>query len=290
MKKLAVAIALLLAILMLAPLALTVSASFKGRAEGIGAPLRVIPRRPTLDNYRQLFNYVPVVSTMDRVDARRYNYPIGRWFLNTVIIAVFGAVTTVGSGLLVAFGIAKYRFRGREIVTALIVLSIIVPGQVVFVQRFIVSRWLGLYNNLWAAIVPGAVSSGTVWFLVQYMKSIPDDFLNMGRLDGLGAMGLLRYVVAPLCAPAIAALMAMYLVGVWNDYLWPLVVLRKPDLYTLALGVREVIVQDTIMNNTEQNPGLGFAGAVLAMAPGLVLFLVWGRYFIDGMFAKAGGK
>jgi len=291
MKRVAVGIAILVAFVMLLPLALTISTSFKGRTEALGAPLRVIPFNPTLDNYRQIVNYRPFLqeTNHDAVYAERFDYPMGRWFLNSVVIAAAGAATTTISGLMMAFGLSKYRFRLRRVVIGLVVLSIVVPGQVVFVQKFILCRTIGLYNTLFAVIVPNAVSAGSIWFLVQYMKAIPQDFLDMGRLDGLGAFGLLRRVIAPLCMPAVGALLAMYLVGTWNNYLWPLVVLRKPTLYTLILGVREVIVYDVLIS-TVQNPGLGFAGATLGMAPGLILFLFFQRYMVTGLFHKAGGK
>ena len=101
---------------------------------------------------------------------------------------------------------------------------------------------------------------------------------------------MLRRVITPMCMPAVAALMAMYLVGAWGDYLWPLVVLRKPELYTIALGVRELVVRDMLSNYGEAKGGVMFAGATIAMAPGLVLFVAFQRYFTDGLFAKGSSK
>lgn len=267
MRVIASTIVLALAVLMLLPLTMTVTASLKGRAENIGAPLRIIPHNPTLSNYAALTKF-----------------QIGRWYLNSAIIAFTGAAINVATGLTVAFGLSKFRFRGRRLVALAILLSIILPGQVVFVQRFMVVRFSGLFDTLWAVILPGAVGGATIWFLMQYMKGIPDDYIDMGRIDGLRQYGLMRWVIAPLCTPAIAALLAMNLVGVWGDYLWPLVMLHSPEHFTLPLGVNEVIARDGAIHTLEANPGLGFAGAVLAMAPGIILFVALQRYFVDGLF------
>lgn len=287
MKQISIAVALILGVVMLIPIALTIGNSFKGQVESKYAPLRIIPRSPTLDNYRQIFGSKPIGPPA--TNPFLFKYSIGRWFINSTVIAVIGAISSTAVALCMAFGVSKYRFRGRTVVMALIVLSLVIPAQVVFVQRFVLVRTIGLYNSLIAVILPGIVSVGSIWFLVQYMKSIPDDFLDMGRLDGLGAYGLLYRVVAPLCMPAVAALMAMYLVGIWGDYLWPLVILRKPALFTIALGVREVIVRD-VLGNLDFNPGLMFAGATIAMAPGLVLFIAFQKYFTEGLFAKGSGR
>lgn len=287
MKKVAIALTLVLAVLMMLPILFTISSSFKGDAEASFAPLRVIPYAPTFESYLRILGYRSIGT--EATNPFLFKYSVGRWFLNTAMIAVAGAVSSVAVGVCMAFAISKYKFRLKTLVTALIVLSLLIPGQVVFVQRFVLVRTIGLYNSLLAVIVPGIVSASTIWFLSKYMDTIPEDFLDMGRLDGLGAYGLLLRVIAPLCSPAIAALMAMSLVAVWGDYLWPLVVLRKPELYTIALGIREIVVQDSLMNMSF-NPALMFAGATMAMVPGIVLFLAFQKYFITGMFAKAGGK
>ena len=263
---------LIFAFVSLIPLGMLFTGSLKGLWEFRGAPSRVFPRSPTLENYRILLDY-----------------PIGRWFLNSAIIALVGTALGMAIAVTVAFGVAKYKFRGVSLVLGAIVLSIIMPGYATTIPSYVVMRGMGLFNSLWAVIIPSLFDAGAVWFLIKYMRAIPDDLLGMGKIDGLGPLGLLWHVIVPMATPAIAALSSMRLVASWQNYLWPLIMLRKKELLTLPVAVREVIFLESIVNKDWGNPGIGLAGAVIVTVPGIVLFLFTQKYFVKGLFAKTGG-
>ena len=133
-------------------------------------------------------------------------------------------------------------------------------------------------------------AGGSVWFLIKFMSAIPNDLVAMGRLDGLGPFGMLRHVIVPMTVPALTALGAMGVVGAWQSYLWPLLLLRREELMVLPVGVREVIWYQVLQNTQiNVNVGIAFAGAVIATLPGLILFLLTQKYFISGLFAKSTG-
>ena len=272
MKWVAISLVLIFAVITLIPLGMMVTGSLKGLYEYQGAANRVLPRTPTLENYAALLKY-----------------PTLRWFGNSAFIAVVGTVLAMGVSISVAFGVAKYKFRGAAVVLAAIVLTIVMPGYATTIPSYIIARGIGLYNSLWAIIIPGLFDAGAVWFLVKFMRAIPDDLLGMGKLDGLGPFGLLWHVIVPMATPAIAALSSMRLVASWQNYLWPMIMLRKRELLTLPVGVKEVIFTESLFHDNWPNPGIGLAGAVLVTVPGIVLFLFTQKYFVKGLFAKTGG-
>jgi multiple sugar transport system permease protein len=278
MKKALIALILAGALLLLLPFGLMVSGSLMGAIEGQSRGNRFIPHTPTFEAYTAILSH-----------------PVPRWFANTLFIGV----TTQGAGVCVALGaafaISKYEFRWKNGIFGLILLGLLIPGQLMIVPMFLVVRSFGLYNTIWAAIVPRIVAVSMIWFLVKYLRALPDSVIDAGRIDGLGGVGLLWHVVAPLTVPAVIALVSIGMVGVWADYLWPLIVLRKEELMTLALGVREVVyVQSTLFDRVSYGGtgymGVSLAGAVIASVPGFVLFLTVQKYFVTGLFAKTGGK
>ena len=276
MKYVAIGLVCLFGILLLVPMGMMVSGSLMGNVEGAGRLFRVFPRSPTLDNYRTLLKY-----------------PIGRWFFNSTFIAVVSVGGSILVAVATAFGVAKYTFRGRGLVLAAIVLSILTPGYILTIPKFVVVAQLGLFDTYWAMILPGLFAAGSVWFLVKFMNAIPNDLIGMGRIDGLGAFGLLRHVIIPMSTPAIAALAALGVVGAWAEYMWPLLVLHSPELMVLPVGIHEVAfvewLQDQVRGLRSMHGGIPLAGAVITTAPGLILFLFTQKFFVGGLFSKKTG-
>jgi len=138
-------------------------------------------------------------------------------------------------------------------------------------------------------------SAGACWFLVKFIRAIPDDMVATGRLDGLGAFGLLRHVIVPMAAPALAALGALAYASGMQDFLWPLLMTRSPDKYVLPLGVKLVMYLEWMHvfrgadTPRAKNPGILLAGAVIALVPSLTVFLAAQKYFIGGLFHKSTG-
>jgi len=270
-----VAIVFVMGAVLLIPMVLMFSGSLVGSKERTGAPFRLVPRIPTLENYVNLFMYNPVF----------------RWIRNTLFVAVMRIPLNVLMDVSVAFAIAKYTFKGRGLLFGGLALAIILPGYATLIPTYVIVRGVGLFNTLWGLIIPSLVDAGAIWYLVKYMKSIPDSMLDMGRIDGLGPFRLMWHVIVPLTIPAMAALASIKTIGIWQDYLWPMLLLRKPELYTITQGIRDAVYLARLQGETS---GLRFgridlAGAVVATVPAVTMFIVAQRYFIGGLFSKTGG-
>lgn len=278
MKNIAIGFVCLFALILLIPLLMMVSGSLIGQDEVTRN--QVIPRRPTLENYVELFKY-----------------PMVRWFFNSAFIAVGGVGMSLAVAVTAAFGVAKFKFRGRGLVLAAIALSILAPALILTIPRFVSIRRLGLYDTFAAVILPMLFAAGSVWFLIKFMKAIPDDLIAMGRLDGLGPLGLLWHVIVPMTKPALAALGALGVVASWAEYLWPLLVLHSPQKMVMPVGVREVMFIRWIREISEsagafgviRNPTVLLAGAVLTTIPSVAVFLFAQKYCIGGLFTKSTG-
>lgn len=275
MRYIFVALVLGLGALMAIPMVLMITGSFMGSEETSGAASRLVPHHPTLEAYSEIFKF-----------------PIVRWFLNSAFIAIVKTCLTLIAGLSVAYGISRYQFRGKTLVFAAIAAAILVPGYTSTVPSYIITRGIGLYNTLWALIIPGIFDAAAVWFLAKFIKSIPDSLFDTAKMDGAGPFRTLISVVLPMSLPALAALGCIRIVGAWSDFLGPLIYLRKESLMTMPVGVQQVIFFKVIENMVTHTSlsRIDLAGAVLTTIPGAILFFVSQRYFVNGMFAKTGGK
>jgi len=250
-----------LALVAMAPLLWMVSASFMPAGEATAVPLRWLPSAPTLEHYRTLF------ARMD----------LGRQVVNSVIVATATTVLAVLVNGAAGYAFAKLRFRGRARLLRLMLLALVVPGQIGMLPLFLLVRSLGLVNSLAGVVIPGLASIFGIFLVRQYALSIPDSILDAARVDGAGELGIFRRVALPLIAPILATLAVFTFLGAWNDFLWPLVVLADETRYTLPVGLASLAgehVQDT---------ELMMAGAVVTVAPAVLLFVALQRYYLAGI-------
>jgi multiple sugar transport system permease protein len=265
-----------------APFVWMLSASFEPLGQIFAWPPHWLPSHPTLHNYTAFLG-----SGSD----------IGRWILNSALYA--GSVTILQTFLsaLAAYAFAKRRFPGRDLIFFLFLLTMMFPGAVLFIPNYIILKDFPLFggnnllgqgghgwlNSYWGLIVPAAISAFAIFLLRQYMKSIPDDLLDAARMDGGSELWIFWRVVLPLSRPALAAVAIFTFGFFWQDYLWPLIVINSPSLYTLPLGLGQFSQQ----NRTVWD--LLMAGSVISLAPVIVVFLVFQRHFVQGI-AMSGMK
>ena len=264
------------AIICAAPFVWMLSASFEPLGQIFSWPPHWVPSHPTLHNYTAFMN-----SGSD----------IGRWFLNSALVA--GTITILQTflGALAAYAFAKRRFPGRDLIFYLFLGTMMFPGAVLFIPNYVILKDIPLFggnnllgagghgwlNSYWGLIVPSAVSAFAIFLLRQYMKSIPDDLLDAARMDGGSELWIFWRVVLPLSRPALAAVAIFTFGFFWQDYLWPLIVINSPSLYTLPLGLGQFSQQ----NRTVWD--LLMAGSVISVAPVIVVFLIFQRQFIQGI-------
>jgi len=243
------------------PLLWMVSASLMSPGESSAYPPPLVPRLPTLDNYRELF-------------ARA---GMGRYLANSLLLAVAVTALSLVFNVMAGYAFAKLRFAGRERIFKLMLGALVIPGQVAMVPLFLLLKHLGFVNSYGGIIVPALASIFGIFLVRQYALSIPDDLLEAARIDGASEWRIFGLVVVPLLRPIIVTLAVFTLLGTWNDFMWPLIVLTDQDLYTLPVALA------SLSREHVQDNELMMAGAVLTIVPVLVVFLVLQRYYIQGL-------
>ena len=199
------------------------------------------------------------------------------WMFNSLLVAFAITVWHVIFDTMAGYAFAKKRFPGRDILFWLILSTLMIPPQVTLIPLYIISRNLGLIDNQLALILPGTAAVFGIFLMRQYIQTLPSELEDAARIDGAGELGVFRHVILPLSAPAIAALAIFTFVRHWNDFLWPLIALNRPQNYTLTVGVANL--QGEFMTDW----GIIFAGAALAALPMIVFFLAFQRYFLEGV-------
>jgi multiple sugar transport system permease protein len=199
------------------------------------------------------------------------------WLMNTLILSVTVTALQVFTGSFAAYGFAKVRFPGRDVLFLVYVATIAVPWQSYMVPQFILMSKLGLSNTRWSIIALQAFGALGVFLMKQYYETIPEELSEAARIDGMSEYGIYRRIILPLSGPALASLTLLTFVATWNDYLGPLIYLRSPDLRTIQLGLSTFISQ----YNAEY--ALIMTGSVLSVLPIAVIFLLGQRYFVAGI-------
>ena len=270
-----------LSVVTIAPLIWTLSTSLKPATEILAGALDLVPASPTLENYLAVFEDVP----------------FGRYFANSLVLGLGGAVTNVFFGSLGGYALAKLRFRGRAAVFALFLSSLMIPGIVTMIPTFLILRGfpllggndllgqggLGMLNTYAAVIVPGAAGAFAVFFMKQFFETLPDELGEAARIDGASEFRTFVLIYFPLARAGMAVLAILSFQAGWNNFLWPLIVLNDPSMMTVQVGL------SSFVNNYETNFGPLMAGTVVASLPVLVIFIVAQRWIIEGV-AHVGGK
>ena len=203
--------------------------------------------------------------------------PFARWFVNTMIVTV---ATVAGNLLfcsLAGYAFARIKFFGREVVFVLLLVTLMIPFQVVMIPTFIIVKDLGLINTLNALIVPNLANAFGVFLLRQFFRTLPVELEEAARIDGASRLSVLFKIVLPLSGPVLATLAVITFLWTWNDFLWPLITIYTPNNMTLQLGL-------TTFEGTHQtSTNLLMAANVMSMLPVLLLFFLAQKYFIRGI-------
>ncbi len=262
-------------VLFVAPFVWMVTASFQSVGDMFRWPPSWIPRNPSFDNYVTFFE-------QER---------IGRLFFNSAYVALSVTVLQLFTSSLAAYTFAKRRFPGRDLLFLITLGTLMIPGQVTLIPNYVILKnipffggndWTGSggsgwLDSYWGLIVPSSVSAFGIFLMRQYMKTIPDDLLDVARVDGATEFRIFAQIVMPLCRPALAALGIFTFTYQWDDFFWPLVIISSEELRTLPLGLALFVTR----NRTAWD--LLMAGSVITTVPVLLVFLFFQRHFIRGI-------
>ncbi|MEZ4863715.1 MAG: carbohydrate ABC transporter permease [Caldilineaceae bacterium] len=240
-------------------------------------PKEDILRRTIALNRLSLQNYSETFSAV----------PFGRYYLNSLIVAVTTTTLQILTASLAAFAFARLRFRGRNWLFLLYLATLMIPFQVTMIPNFILTsaRYLNLHDSYLGLILPSAFSAFSVFLLRQYFMGIPLDFDEAARMDGANSWRIWWQIIMPLGGPVLATLAIFNFQGSWNDFLWPLVITRSAEMRTIPIGLSSFQGQF----NTEWH--LLMAGSVIALLPVLIIYIVGQNWFVRGItLSGLGGR
>ncbi|HIK45121.1 MAG TPA: carbohydrate ABC transporter permease [Leptolyngbyaceae cyanobacterium M65_K2018_010] len=244
---------------MVFPMVWLLSTSFKGPTENLLAtPPQLLPQSPTLANYRQVWQ----------------SHPFLQYFVNSTIVAVLTVVLNLLLCSLAAYPLARLTFPGREAILGLIIATLIIPFQVVMIPLYILAVNLGLRNTYLGLILPYLASAFGIFLMRQAFQGVPKELEEAARLDGCSDLGLWWNVMIPATRPALVTLGIFVFIGTWGEFLWPLILLDRPERYTLPLGVAR------LAGSFSLDWRLIAAGSVLSVLPAILVFVLLQRYIV----------
>ena len=259
----------LISLAFLLPLIWMVTSSLKSTNEVFSGNWQWLPTVWRWDNYATVWTD-PEVSMLNA-------------YGNTAFITVISTVCQLIVASLAAYAFAKVNFKGKGVVFTMFLATMMMPTEVTIVPRFMVFKTVGLYNNLWAVILPHFFNATSIFMLRQFYMGLPDDLMEAAKIDGAGHPTIFARILLPLTKPALISLMVLSFISCWNEYMSPLIFLVKKNLYTISQVIRWYMLDDL------QRYDLNMAAATSAIIPVIILFIFCQKYFVEGI-ASSGIK
>ena len=265
-RALQLVLLILLALLVLVPLLWLVSTSLKGPSEDIfSSPPALLPAEPSLEAYVRLFQ----------------DNPLTTYLLNSTVVSVLAVLANLLFCSMAAYPLARMRFTGRGLVLGLVVATILIPFQVVMIPLYLLMVQLGLRNTLVALVIPQAATAFGLYLLRQSFLGVPVELEEAARIDGCSRLGEWWNVMIPAARADLITLGMLVFIGTWSDFLWPLVILDDPGLYTLPLGLQQ------LSSSFSLDWRIVAAGSVVSILPVLVLFVLLQRFILPSASGDA---
>jgi len=249
------------------PLAWMILTSLKTPQETMQVPPVWLPAMPSFDAYEKVAGVVN----------------LGRSMFNSAVIALITTAGIVVTSLMAGYAFAKYQFRFRDPLFAILIATMFLPPIVTLIPLYRIVGYLGLNASLAGVVVPNLANAFGIFLMRQFIRGVPDELIEAARVDGASELRVLFQIIAPSVLPAIAALTLFAFVYHWNSYLWPLTVLQgNTDAYPIVISLSRLLSY----NRGAMNTGLVMAGATLAVLPPVILFVLLQRFFVDSVVAS----
>ncbi|MCL4543029.1 MAG: carbohydrate ABC transporter permease [Chloroflexi bacterium] len=250
-------------LLMVGPFVWMVTSALKTPDELIAVPPVWWPGRPMWRNFVTVFTVLP----------------LARMFLNSIVITAIISVAILLTSSLAGFGLAKYEWPGRDAVFVGILGTMMVPFFVLLIPLYFVVKTLGWLNTYQGLIMPNVVTAFGIFLMRQFILSLPDELLDSARIDGATEFRIYWQIVLPLLYPALAALGIFAFIYHWDSFLWPLLVIHSPSLYTVPIGLNSL----RSFASSQQYLNLLMAGTAVAVTPSIAVFVTLQRHFVRGI-------
>ncbi len=251
------------------PLIWMILTSLKTTTEVFARPFKWFPAVPQWKNYVEVWTnqYAPMFQS----------------FLNSLFIVVFSIVGQLTIASFAAYSFAKIKFKGKGWIFMLFLSSMMIPGQVTIIPRFMLFKTIGLYNNLWAIVLPSWFGASAIFMLRQFYIGLPDDLMEAAKMDGAGHLRIFAQIMMPLTKAALMSLVILSFISSWNEYLAPLIFLSDESKFTVSQIIRWYMQE-------ESDPyELVMVASTMALIPVLVVFVSCQKYFVEGI-ASSGVK
>lgn len=254
---------IILAVLFIFPSYWMVLGSFTDQVRALNIPPDFWPTKWNMSSYVGLFS----------------EFPIFRWFLNSMIVAVSAMVIGVGTSCLAGYAFAKKQFVGKELLFWLLMSTLMIPFYSIVVPLFITMRDLGLVNTYPGIFLPLTCNAAYIFLARQYISTLPSELLDAARIDGCSELGVFIRVVMPLSKPLIATLGILTFIYAWKSFMWPMVVAGSSMMRTLPVAIAIAVSYP----QGKIDYGLAMAGATVVALPVLAVFILFQKYFVKGI-------
>ena len=261
----------ILSIIIVFPLVAGLIASFRPGTELIrrGLSIDLDFSTMTLANYKYLFG--------GNADSQKYMM----WYKNSLILTLVSVVLTLFVCYIVAYGLTMYNYKLKNFLFFLVIATMMVPFEILILPLYKEMISLKLIDTMAGVVLPGICGASTIFFFRQYMTGLPKELLDAGRIDGATEYGICFKIMLPITKPAFAAMSILCAMGAWNNVLWPMLVFRSAEKFTLPIGL------NTLLTPYGNNYDVLIAGSMFGIIPVFIVFLCFQRYFIEGMTAGA---
>ncbi|MEM3860140.1 MAG: carbohydrate ABC transporter permease [Candidatus Micrarchaeaceae archaeon] len=256
-------ITILMAVIFMIPIFYAISSSFKTNSEIYSYPPTILPKVFSVQGYQYIFQSLNFVRVL----------------YNTLFVSIIATVITVIISIMAGYAIAKGNFKGKKLISNLMIMMVFVSIGVTLVPVFIIVKEMNLLNNLWGIIIPTVFTPTGTFIAIQYMKGIPDEFIESAKIDGATEWQIFSRIIFPLSFPLAAVLTIFSFTWRWGDFVLPLIVISSSNLYTMQLGLATTQGQYLISWNAIM------AYSLLSIAAPLILFLIFQKLFMRGITA-----
>lgn len=264
-------LAVIVTLIMLFPIYWMVISSLKSQEEILLAVPTLWPREFHFENYTNVFN--------------RMNF--AKYYFNTIVMTAGILTSQIVTGIFAAYGFSKGHFKGREGVFLIVLGALMIPIQVTFIPIYIMCANWGLKDTFLGLILPDAVSPYYIFMLRQTFMAIDDSYIEAARMDGLGRVGIITKILAPMCKSTLFTVTLVTFTNGWNNYFWPKIIAMGEKRRVLTIGLAQL--KNTFAGMEAMNNHEVMAGAVLAILPVVILFFIFQKYMLTG-YSKAAMK
>jgi ABC-type glycerol-3-phosphate transport system permease component len=256
-----------ISLFMMLPFFWMLSTSLKPAEEIFHIPPIIVSKHFSLASYAELFAHRNVLRVLG----------------NTILIATLATALNLLFSSMAGFGFAKYKFPGKNGLFAFLLATFIVPFTVTMVPLFVMMNRLHWVDTIWPLVVPGAASAFGIFFMRQYISSVNDELLDAARIDGASEFLIYWRIILPIVAPGLTSLGLIFFMASWNSFIWPLVILKSPENFTLPIAINSYVA------GTIGRPvyNLQMAASIISILPLLIIFLVFQRRYFEGITAGA---